>query len=459
VSRLINYIRVSDMGERDEDSASTQTIETQREGSAAIVKLTAGARIIDEVKALNASGGKTWPEPKLAEAIARVDAGEADGIVVYALDRFGRHLKALEVIERWAEEGKTFLSASDKFDVTTPSGRMCLRMMMIVARFYWEQQRDRFAEAQRKAFARGAHIGRTPLGYLRIDDEDNPKVGCLVKDPVYGPIVSQAFRIAAEEGLRATGEYLAEHVPHRRWSTDDVRGLLKLRSYLGEVSLGGERKHGHDELTDLETYAAAQIDPHFRRANSDYPLSGIATCGRCQEPMTGGLQSFPDREQTYRRMRCTKCHRCSIAAEGLEDWARELLRSALGSQPFRARFSVDTLDKARDVLTAAEAELQRFAADREFREIVGDAAWRAGARERRAALNEAQARFEAVASSSRRSQRLPAPEQLDDPKHFALALSLVFDAIVIAPGRGTVANRVVDLRFVVDDPAGTELAA
>lgn len=459
MKRLANYIRVSDMGERDEDSVQTQTIRQQAEGATAICSLSQ-AKVTETVIAKNASGGKSWPEPKLAELIRRVDAGEFDGIVVYDLSRFGRHLAALEVIERWAEEGKVFLSASDKFDATTASGRMCLRMMMVVARYYWEAARDRFAESQGKAFDRGAHIGRTPFGYLRITEPKHPQAGCLYPDPETAPIVTEAFERAAADGLHAAMNYLNVAAPGRRWETDDVRRMLRLRTYLGEVKLGDVRKRGHTPLTTLDTFTTAQTEPGKRATNGDYVLSKLAVCAECGEGLTGQLQSIQGKGK-QRRMRCSNAA-CkggsSISADALDAHVRAVLRAELGTQTWHVRFAVDGLEDARRALIAAEDERQRFAVDTEWIGALGPEAAKANALAFAAKVEEARQRYEAIADYAARSQRLPGADELDDDQQLLRAIGAVVGSITVARGRRGGRNHPpVSTRVVIRDIDGVVL--
>ena len=435
--RLIAYNRVSDARGKTEDKA--QSVKQQRAAAKAIVALTPGAKIVDTVDAVNASGGKDWPEPKLAEIIARVDRGEADGVVVFGLDRWGRSLRALEVIERWAQEGKTFLSASDKFDASTPSGRMALRMMMVVARYYWEATQDRFALSQRDAVAAGKWIGPAPLGYLAGDD------GRLVVDPETSGFMREAFRLAAVDGLHAATEYLERVLPDRRWRTSDARRILSSRVYVGEIHYGelDPNVDAHEPLTTPAIWTAAQTEPQGRRSNGHYPLTHIARC-ECGAGLVGALQSVHGRR--YRRMRCSNpaCRGgSSISADKLETYVAELMAHALHNTRFRELLSPDGLDAARDALELAETERDWYRDDVETRALLGsDAEWRKGLAVRVRAVETARERYQVLASQASRVERLPSAGELNDPEQFARALRVAVDSIVVVPGRGDVKARV-----------------
>jgi DNA invertase Pin-like site-specific DNA recombinase len=73
---------------------------------------------------LDQSGARD-DRPKLATAIARVEAGQSGGLVVSELDRFGRSLvDGLAAIERIQAAGGTFVSVNNGFDLSTDNGRL-----------------------------------------------------------------------------------------------------------------------------------------------------------------------------------------------------------------------------------------------------------------------------------------------------------------------------------------------
>ena len=178
-------------------------------------------------------------------------------------------------------------------------------------------------------------------------------------------MIREAYRRAAAEGLHAAIEYLQVEVPNRKWDTDRARKLFVTRTYLGESRTGEAGPTSTQQaprLTTLEDWTAAQTAPRGRRANGDYLLTGIARCV-CGAGLTGQLQSFTNREQTYRRYRCSNpaCRGgSSIDAGQARSGVRDLLESGLADVEFRARFVPGDLAAAREALEAAESELDTF---------------------------------------------------------------------------------------------------
>ena len=63
--------------------------------------------------------------PGLQRLLADMDAGKVDVIVVYKIDRLSRALlDFMKMIERFNEKGISFVSVTQHFNTTDPTGRM-----------------------------------------------------------------------------------------------------------------------------------------------------------------------------------------------------------------------------------------------------------------------------------------------------------------------------------------------
>ncbi len=71
--------------------------------------------------------------PQLQRALGRVESGESDGIVITQLNQIGGTLEyALAAVERIQAAGGTFVSVRDGIDLSTPTGRLILRLLLSV---------------------------------------------------------------------------------------------------------------------------------------------------------------------------------------------------------------------------------------------------------------------------------------------------------------------------------------
>ena len=400
--------------------------------------------------------GKTMDRQSVRDAMERVRTGQTDGVIVALTDRLGRAPieEAMTIVRELDAIGKLVVADTgpNPIDLSDPMAETMLVMQLQIARQFWVQKARGFKRSQRDAFKRGAPSIRTPLGYVRVKGGD--RAGCLDVDPVTGPIITKAFKVAATDGLQATVRYLREHADQiqvlyrgqlntRRWDTDSVRRMLRSRTYLGQITLDGETQiHAHEALTDRATWSAAQTDPRPRRHNTEYVLSGIARCGTCGGPLIGSLQHVHGNE--YRRMRCAnpECSaRASISADGLERLVRDSLAKGLADRTWRVRFVPGGLQEAREALETAEAERNWWSGDLDLARDLGREAYRAGLVARSAAVAEAREVFEKLAGETARSDVLPAADELNDPEQLARAISATVDSITVRPGRGSVFER------------------
>jgi DNA invertase Pin-like site-specific DNA recombinase len=160
--RLIAYRRVSTQDQGD-SGAGLQAQETS-------IKREVRAREWDVVGWYHdvASGGSMDKRPQLDLAIRRLQAGEADALVVAKLDRLSRSTSDFALLmDKARAEGWGLVVLDLGIDLATPAGEMVATIMASLAQ--WERrvisQRTRDALAERKS--RGVVLGR-PRG---VSDE------------------------------------------------------------------------------------------------------------------------------------------------------------------------------------------------------------------------------------------------------------------------------------------------
>lgn len=462
------YVRVSRKNGRDGEGYISPKVQREAiERWAEYKGVTIAEWHVDE----DESGG-THDRPGLKRAVERCLNRQTGGVVSWKIDRFSRNT------EEGLRELRTLDSVSarlafvvEDLDTGTTYGRMIYTILLAVSEAFLGNITAGLAAAQLHAVERGAFVGPTPFGYLRIKDKRDERVGCLVEDPKWGPVVRAAFKVAARDGMDATVEYLREHAPHRQWRTDEVRKLMRSRAYLGEawITVGekGNRKRrtnhvAHVALAELTVWTQAQTDPRPRRANGAYPLSGIATCADCGESLKGGLQTVPGRTPS-RRYRCTNkaCPgEMSIAADALENHVRAILRAdATDASISLARPGGDDREAAEAALHQAESNRRRLSSNVDMLASMSDEDAAAMMGELALDVDAAAERYRAACAASSPRERRWVADELGDPEHLALAASDVLGVIAIGRGRRAITSRVVvrdvdGVKLHLDDGAG-----
>jgi DNA invertase Pin-like site-specific DNA recombinase len=479
------YVRVSRVAGRSGESFISPDL--QREQGAAWAS-SRGVEVAVVHEDLDQSGGKL-ERPGLDALMARIRAGETDGVIVSKLDRLSRlgAADALRLVEQITEAGGSIAALDLGLDPTTPFGEFGMTIMLALARMERRRMSEAWEHAKTRALDRGARMGPTPFGYTRDDD------GLLVPHPKWARVVTRAFKHAAGQGVDAALAYLLKQVPaypsdgqlgvrrkrsadHRTWNAFTVRRLLRNRSYLGETRYGDRLvRDSHPALVDRVTFERAHPgdEKPQRRPAAVFPLSGFATCANCGEVLVGGRAG--GREQSLRTYRCRaslgswKGERCdtptNILADRLENYVVEQVKQAYeqGGTSGLAASVAETDNSFEDVqgeLEAAERELERFAADPTAAELLGQAAWTAALRTRTERAEAARVEYREHVDTMRAAEIVMPPIELLDglaPEELRTVLRSVFQTVRVsrgrARGRGPVSER-VELVFHGESSSG-----
>jgi DNA invertase Pin-like site-specific DNA recombinase len=386
------------------------------------------------------SGG-TENRPGLREAMRRVESGDIDGIACWRLNRFARNVsEALEDVQRVQRAGGALAFVEEDIDPTGPFGQFILTILLAVAVLELNNLKAGWRTAKARAIERGAHIGPTPLGYKRTGD------GTLEVDAERGPIVSEAFAVAARDGLDAARAFLIANAPDRTWTTEKTRQFLERRTYLGEVRNGEHvRPDAHDALVTRAIFEAVQSmlgsSIRRRRARADFPLSQLAVCGQCGGPLVGSRGGGDNR----RMYRCAaRCDRPTVlSADPLEAQVVAVLRDAFQHPGFQVGGEgVDTA-AAEAALLEAEHELDVFASDLEARKLLGHR-YHHHLEQRVEAVDRARDALHEVLAGLENARVVIPDELWDDlePAELAEVLRAGLDSVIVAKGRGALAERV-----------------
>lgn len=221
-TRAVAYIRVSTEKQAD----GGVSLEAQR------VKVQQYAALYDlELVAVVEDGGasaKTLDRPGLSRALAMLDAGGAEALLVAKLDRLTRSVRDLDtLITRYFESGRfALLSVGENIDTRSAAGRLVLNILASVSQWEREAIGERTATALAHKKARGERVGQVPFGYRVAADgvalEEQPEEQhalALIRELRVGGMSIRA--IADELDRRA--------VPSRgkRWHPTTVARILR----------------------------------------------------------------------------------------------------------------------------------------------------------------------------------------------------------------------------------------
>ena len=231
----------------------------------------------------------------------RENKGKISCVVVYAVSRFARssydHLATRAFL---LGVGVSLRSVTEQFD-GSPQGKLMESILASFAQFDNDQKSDRTKAGLKEAYQAGKWTFRPPLGYL--NSSGAPNSPSLIKDPVRGSLVKQAFEIYAT-GLHSTQKVLeivtAAGLKTRHGKPVPKQTFVKtLRNpvYAGwlHVESFGDRQRGDFEpLVNQELFDRVQavlsgksvsVTPYLRN-HPDFPLRHFVKCGCCGRPLT-----------------------------------------------------------------------------------------------------------------------------------------------------------------------------
>ena len=265
------------------------------------------------------SGGN-MERPALVRLLADIDAGKIDIIVVYKIDRLSRSLlDFMKMIEIFNQKGVSFVSVTQHFSTTDPTGRMFLGILITFAQYERETIAERIRDKVAMAKKRGKYCGGTPiLGYdvdrkdkkLLVNDEEAKTVQYIFARFAQNGTVIELTKELNEQGYK-TKAWTTKKGKIREgteWNTAQVYRLLNNRTYIGEITHKEKSYPGEQEaIIDKKTWNKAQailadnkpVKVADAQTKAVTPLKGVIRCGHCNCSMGPTYTMKKDRRYAY----------------------------------------------------------------------------------------------------------------------------------------------------------------
>lgn len=303
----------------------------------------------------------------LSAAVAMVEAGEADVILVARFDRMVRNTRVQAEITKRVEDKGGDLYAIDFGQLTNGDAtrKLSAGFLGLVAEYHSNTTRERSIEGVQAAIDLGIppFKGAT-AGYLRpitgIRRNGKPIHGPLVPDPKTRDAVARAWAMRADGAtVQECQQFLAEHGVV--YSYPGVIKLFKSRLPLGELHHAGAKwtfrsnLHAHEPIIDRDVWERVQqvSPPRGRQAKSQQLLArlGVLRCAACE-----GRMSVGDDWRGKKVYRCsTSVGSCPEPSTIMADMAERVVwdEAVIACEGRRGRAASDT------EVRAAEAEADR----------------------------------------------------------------------------------------------------
>jgi site-specific DNA recombinase len=397
-----------------------------------------GFKLLETLPEKDVSGGAPLERrPGLSRAVAMVEAGEADVIVVAYFDRLFRSIQVQAEVAERVEAAGGMLFAADVGEVRsdTASGWISSSVLGVVAEYQRRTTRERTVGAKRRAVENGvAPFPNLPF-YLRRQGTDGK--GPIEHHPRKVELMREAARMRLEGAtIAAVRDYLRKH--RVKLSYHGVQSLFSSRLLLGELHFGSMvNLNAFAPVIDVETWQRLQrvSAPRGRRAKSERLLArlGVLRCGTCGARMVVG--SSQGEYALYRCPPVGDCpHRVTISASVAENTVVTAVQELLAG--IEGRASVESgVGEAAEELSRYQDTLDK--AIRAFAGLEDEQAARERLQELRAARDQARDRHDELLAASAPAITVSAGDWdvLTLEERRALIRAVV-DRAVVRPGRG-----------------------
>ncbi|MBL0349519.1 MAG: recombinase family protein [Elusimicrobia bacterium] len=236
--------------------------------------------------------GANTDRPGLRHAISDVQAGLIDMVIVYKIDRLTRSPRDFyQLIEVFEAHKVGFISVTERFDTSTPAGRLLRNIMLTFAQFERELSSERVRDKVVQRFKRGLYVGGCPAhgykaekGGLALDPPRDEEVRLIFETYVKTRSIRGVLRALKEKGIvsRKGNPFTDSTVWH----------MLKKRIYTGAVVHKGATHPGqHPAIISKELFDHVQeIISKGPRRGPDHsillPYAGLISCEECGSSMT-----------------------------------------------------------------------------------------------------------------------------------------------------------------------------
>ncbi len=213
---VARYLRVS----RADQKADLQANET------ADFIARRGWTLVDTYEDLGFSGA-TDKRPGLTRLLADAHAGKFSLVCVWKADRLFRSLSHMvSTLDTFRAQRVGFVSVTEPFDTSTPSGTLLLQMVSAMAEFERSLLRERTRAGVAAAKARGVHVGRPFVAW------EERRARLMVSEGRSVESIAKALHMSAttlRRRLRAPSIVVAKEEPTE--IIDTSRGGLTLGEY------------------------------------------------------------------------------------------------------------------------------------------------------------------------------------------------------------------------------------
>ena len=284
--------------------------------------------------------GSHLNRPALTEMLADISQGKVNLVISYKIDRLTRSPKDFyQLIETFEKYGVDFISVTERFDTSTPSGRLLRNIMLTFAQFERELISERTKDKMLQRAQKGMWNGGTlPYGYktevkkLVVNESEAKIVRAIYESYILSGSLSRTYTEMKSRGIKDR--------KGKPFSMGAISYILRNVLYGGKLYYAGNIHAGiHEPIISEDIFNVAQ-DIHRTKKTSNriskyFALTGLIQCKECGSFMTLHYTKKKARRRAkrYHYYRCTKtlkrdwdsCTTKQVSANKLDDYIFQYL--------------------------------------------------------------------------------------------------------------------------------------
>ena len=338
-----------------------------------------GLNVIDTF--IEKQSAKIPGRPIFGEMLARIEKGEAAGILAWHPDRLARNsvdggriiylldcgrIAALKFPQFWFE--------------STPQGKFMLNIAFGQSKYYVDSLSENTKRGLRQKVKRGEYPSVAPIGYI-----NDVRTKSVVVDKKKARIIREAFEFYAQgdKRLEDVSDFLAQRGivsrGGKRIHKTRATFILSNPFYTGLFRYAGELHEGkHEPIITKKLFDTAQEvlkqrgKPQRKQKNEPQAFCGLISCAEC------GMMIAAEKQKGHICYRCTKkkvkCSQPYVREEELDrqlsakmqkvslsaDWAKKLLEMADKDKEKSAQSASAFFQEAQEKIRTIQNKLQRL---------------------------------------------------------------------------------------------------
>jgi len=227
----------------------------------------------------------------LQKLLSDLKKEKIDIVFVYKIDRLTRSPKDFYQLIEFFEQAKIdFISITERFDTSTPAGRLLRNIMLTFSQFEREltseRTKNKLLERAKKGMCNG---GLTPYGYFRQDkklfphSKEKEEIKSIFETYLETKSLSAVYKSLKQRSVKNKNG--------KNFSKTNISHILRNVVYAGKVKYNDEIYNGvHEPIISEEIFALAQKLHKNKmkkfRVYKNFLFGGLINCEECGSKMT-----------------------------------------------------------------------------------------------------------------------------------------------------------------------------